>query len=233
MVFTVRIDSDTRARVFYLRQVKGLSTRKVAELSGISRGRVVRISREKRGSQCFKTSTGNVGRPRKLTSRQGRLLLRCVRNLRREEGNFSAKRVMKRAGISESDISVRSVTRFLNEHGYFYLQARKKGLMEKRFQLAKFCQNRYADNFWTQHVSFYLDGTGFAHKTNLLDQARAPKGRIWQKKSEGLTFGCTGKGRKEGTGYGKGVIVCEPYEKMCGKYFSNFIDRNFDTMFKH
>ena len=31
--------------------------------------------------------------------------------------------------------------------------------------------------------------------------------------------------------YGKGVIVCEPYEKMCGKYFSNFIDRNFDIMF--
>ncbi len=69
MVFTVRIDSDTRARV------KGLSTRKVAELCGISRGSVVRISREKRGSQCFKTSTDNVGRPRKLTSRQGRLLL--------------------------------------------------------------------------------------------------------------------------------------------------------------
>ncbi len=54
-----------------------------------------------------------------------------------------------------------------------------------------------------------------------------------EKLRQKLTFGCTGKGRKEGTGYGKGVIVCEPYEKMCGKYFSNFIDRNFDTMFKH
>ncbi len=99
------------------------------------------------------------------------------------------------------------------------------------------------DNFWTQHVSFYLDGTGFAHKTNHLDQARALKGRLWRKKSEGLTIGCTGKGHKEGTGgrvlklmvaisYGKGVIVCEPYDKMYGKYFSNFIDKNFDTMFK-
>ena len=78
MVFTVRIDSDTRVRVFYLRQVKGLSTRKVAELCGISRGSVVRISREKRGSQCTKTSTGNVRRSRKLTCRQGRLLLRCA-----------------------------------------------------------------------------------------------------------------------------------------------------------
>ena len=32
--------------------------------------------------------------------------------------------------------------------------------------------------------------------------------------------------------YGKGVIICEPYEKMSGAYFSNFIDRNFNTMFQ-
>ena len=32
--------------------------------------------------------------------------------------------------------------------------------------------------------------------------------------------------------YGKGVIICEPYEKMTGAYFSNFIDRNFNTMFQ-
>lgn len=30
--------------------------------------------------------------------------------------------------------------------------------------------------------------------------------------------------------YGKGVIICEPYRKMTGGYFSNFIDRNFITM---
>ena len=32
--------------------------------------------------------------------------------------------------------------------------------------------------------------------------------------------------------YRKGVIVCEPYENLCGKYFSDFIDRQFDTMFE-
>ena len=35
MVFTARIDSDTRAKVFYLRNVKGCSTRKVAELCDV------------------------------------------------------------------------------------------------------------------------------------------------------------------------------------------------------
>ena len=32
--------------------------------------------------------------------------------------------------------------------------------------------------------------------------------------------------------YGKGVNICEPYEKMTGAYFSYFIDRNFNTMFQ-
>ena len=69
------------------------------------------------------------------------------------------------------------------------------------------------------------------------------KGRTWRKISEGLALGCTSKGGKEGTGgkvlrlvvaisYGKGVIICEPHEKMTGAYFSNFIGRNFNTMFQ-
>lgn len=55
-------------------------------------------------------------------------------------------------------------------------------------------------------------------------------------------MGCIFKGRKEGIGgrvlkfmvvisYGKGVIICESYEKMFGVYFFNFIDRNFNIMF--
>ena len=91
-------------------------------------------------------------------------------------------------------------------------------------------------------MSFYLDGTSFAHKNNPSDQVCAPKGRIWRKMSEGDKIGCTAKGRKEGTGarvlkvmvaisYEKGVM-CEPYEKIPGSYSENFIDRNFNRMFK-
>ena len=32
--------------------------------------------------------------------------------------------------------------------------------------------------------------------------------------------------------YGKGVIACEPYGRMCGAYFANFIDTNFPRMFE-
>ena len=102
--------------------------------------------------------------------------------------------------------------------------------LKKRLDFAKYYKNNYPANFWTDHVSFYLDGTGFAYKTNPLDQAKAPKGRTWRKKSEGLKLGCTGKGRKEGTGgrvlklmvaisYDKGIVVCEPCKKCVGHIF--------------
>ena len=31
--------------------------------------------------------------------------------------------------------------------------------------------------------------------------------------------------------YGKGVLVCEQYEKMNGSYFADFVKRNFNDMF--
>ena len=82
-----------------------------------------------------------------------------------------------------------------------------------------------------------------AHKCNPSEQAKAPRARIWRKANEGLKRGCTAKASKTGTGarvvkvmvaisYHKGVIICEDYEKMCGNYFSDFISRNFEFMFK-
>jgi len=34
-------------------------------------------------------------------------------------------------------------------------------------------------SFWTEHVSFFLDGVGFEYKNNPFDNARAPKSRKW------------------------------------------------------
>ena len=65
-----------------------------------------------------------------------------------------------------------------------------------------------------------------------MDHPRAPKGRVWQKKSDGLKQGCLAKGSKVGTGgkvtkmivaisYSGGVIIGEKYEKMDAKYFAS------------
>ena len=96
---------------------------------------------------------------------------------------------------------------------------------------------------WEKGIAFYLDGVNFAYKTNPLDQARAPTGRIYRKKSEGLDQFCTAKGKKVGTG-GKlvkfivaishdcGVILCEQYEHMNGSFFASFVDKHFRDLFE-
>ena len=89
---------------------------------------------------------------------------------------------------------------------------------------------------WQNSISFFLDGVSFIHKYNPLDQARAPKGRIWRKPREGLSYGCTAKGAHCGSGgrvakfmvavsYGKGVILCEQYETLNGRYFQSLVER--------
>ena len=84
---------------------------------------------------------------------------------------------------------------------------------------------------WTENINFFLD------------QGSSPKGRIWRKPCEGLDYGCTAKGKKEGSGgklvklivaisYGKGVIDCEQYDKMTGVYFKDYIARKFPVFEK-
>ena len=95
---------------------------------------------------------------------------------------------------------------------------------DMRVTFARRMQADYPMNVWTDSIAFYLDGISFVYKTNPMDQACVPKGRVWRKKSEGLTQGCLAKGRKVGTGgkvakfmvaisHGKGVLVCDRYEK--------------------
>ena len=248
MVFKFPIDSVTRARVYYLCTIQGFSIRKVAEMCHISRGSVWRIKKEGILAMraCYKQQ-GQRGRPFKLSSRDGRLLLRAMKRLREKESNFSCERIMLEAGISSKKVSVRTVSRFLNSQGYFYLQARKKGVltvldMKKRLRFARQMKKDHGSDIWTKRVAFYLDCVSYAYKRNPLDQALAPKERIWRKRGEGLTTGCLAKGKKEGTGgkyvrlvvaisYNKGVILCHPYEKMTGRFFANFIDEHFPTMF--
>jgi hypothetical protein len=148
---------------------------------------------------CKKTRRETRGRPRKLNKRQERKLRRSIKILREQEGNFSIKRLMENACICRKDVSERTISRFLNKEDYYYPQAWKKVLltkadMKKRRNSARRMQNEYSHDVWAQDIAFYLDGTGFAYKRNPFDQALAPKARVWRKRSEGLTPGCTAKG---------------------------------------
>ena len=170
--------------------------------------------------------------------------MRGIKRLRIEEGVFSSERLMQQCSLSEGDVSNRTIRRYLNRNAFKFLQARKKGLLSEtdkreRLTFARSMRRDYSRNVWEKEIAFYLDATSFVYKRHPMDQARAPRGRIWRKISEGLDPGCTAKGRKEGSGgkivhimaaisYGQPVLIAEPFAKMNGQYFESFIDNDFE-----
>ena len=177
-----------------------------------------------------------------------RKLLRTLKLLRAREGTFTSKRLAKEAGLNLKNVSMRTVRRPMNEAGYKYLQARKKGILKKtdlkkRLLFAKKMKNEHSNHVWQKEINFFLDGVSFAYKRIPFDQGSSPRGRIWRKPCEGLDYGCTAKGKKEGSGgklvklmvaisFGKGVIDCEQYDKMSGDYFKGYISRKFPELFQ-
>ena len=156
---------------------------------------------------------------------------------------------MQQCSLSEADVSNRTIRRYLNRNGFKFLQARKKGLLSEkdkreRLTFARSMRRDYSRNVWEKEIAFYLDAASFVYKRHPMDQARAPRGRIWRKISKGLDpAGCTAKGRKEGSGgkivhimavisYGQPVLIAEPFVKMNGHYFESFIDNDFDSVFQ-
>lgn len=248
MVFTRLIEAKRRAYATFLSREKDISVQEIMFKCNISRASVYRLKKEDYSGQVKRARNNVGGRPRKLTKRDERKLLRAMMTLRKEEGQFSSCRLMERAGIGKDAVSNRTIRRVLRRNGFFYLQARKKGLMSEkdlalRLEFAKRIKKTYPCDVWQKNIAFYLDGVSFYYKTNPADQARAPRGRIWRRKCEGLKRGCTAKGSKEGSGgkvvkvlvavsYEKGVIECSQYEKLNGEFFASFVEKNFDGMFE-
>ena len=244
MVYFKGIAPEIRA---YIKLKCHVNAHIVAKEVNVSLSQVYRIRKE-----CFrhdpnknmKATKHPGGRPRKLSIRTQRNLIRQLNLLREKEPNWTIKRLIEVAGVS--NVSVRTVNRFLNESGYSYLQARRKGLLsngdrKKRVAFARRMVKENTKCFWMNEISFYLDGVSFAHKRNPKSYAVAPSGRVWRKKGEGLLSGCLARGNKCGTGgnyvklicavsYDKGLIAAIPYEKMNGEYFASFLRDNFKEL---
>lgn len=54
--------------------------------------------------------------------------------LRTKNGHATVKSIVERSGLSFEMASRRTLSRYLNENGYGYLQARKKGLLSENDQ---------------------------------------------------------------------------------------------------
>lgn len=187
------------------------------------------------------------GRPRKVTDQDRRAILRTVLSLRRNQGaNFTSGRIKVVAGVTH--LSNRTVRRVLNNAGYKFLQARRKGLLnavdlQKRLKFCKTIRRRNLGlEFWRRGISFYLDAKGFQYKTNPQDQARAPRACQWRKRNEGLELGLTRKCSKAGVvninfmvaiSHGKGVVLCETYEgSINAERMATIVDEHFDRAFQ-
>ena len=142
----------------------------------------------------------NRGRPRKLTERDERKILRSVVTLRKDIGPcFPSTKIEKESGVSHA--CNRLVRLYLNKHGLYFRHSRKKGLVtvKDRLNRVKFARKvltRLTSEFWTKGVSFYLDGVGFVHKTNPSEHGRYNGNMAYRRKSDGLVL--SAKGKKEG-----------------------------------
>ena len=161
--------------------------------------------------------------------------------------NITVKNVIEKSGLSLEMASRRTFSRYLNEEGYSYLQARKKGLLsendrKQRLRFAREMRRKVTENpdFWTNEVAFFLDAVSFVHKYNPQSGASGNRSRVWRRKGEGLKF--TSKASKNLAGgrrlhvlvaiaYGKGVIMKVPYENMSGDFFAMFIRSHFKLAF--
>ena len=193
----------------------------------------------------------NRGRPKKLDERDRRRIIRQVQILR-DQGivNFTVRRVKLLAGLA-GKVSDETVRLVLHSDGLAFRNAAKKGVLkkedlQKRVEFAKKVQKRFPNcgrELWKTGIAFYLDGVSFTHKTHPLDQAQAPKKKLWRRRNERLKAGMTAKSNNEGVGgkqahflvgiaYQKGVILCEQYDgRLNGEKFAEFVRKTLPGVF--
>lgn len=244
MVFSRKINPKKRALACILRSQNKCSFGKIAKTLKISKSSASRLVQEgiDHGEGKQKANRKR-GRKPALSERDQRHLIRGIHALRKEDVNFTVKRLVEFCGFSPEKASYRTYVRYINKEGFSFRQTRKKGVLtevdkKKRLAFAKKMRKIVLTNqkYWEKDVSFFLDGVSFIHKRNPLGEAMKPQARVWRKRHEGLTI--TAKGSKDLAGgkrlhlmvaisYKAGVVAVEKYEHMDGNYFQGFIKRHF------
>ena len=119
-----------------------------------------------------KQTKGKGGRKPKLSLRDERSLIRSLHYARKQDGNFTSKRIRIYSGVSS--VHDRTAHRVLNKYEYHYRQARRKGLLKENdlklsMKFAKDIKKYNENGFWSSGICFYLDAKHFIPKTNPMD----------------------------------------------------------------
>ena len=173
MVFTQQIAAEKRAFAWYLRTYSKFSYRRIADECGISKSSAHRICSNEfqHGSLTRMPSDKKRGRPRNVSERKMRLLIRTLKSFRRNNVHVTVRSLVEESGLSFQVASRRTYSRYLNELGYYYFSAQRKGILSDndkkvRLQFARKMKQELIRNpdFWKNEISFYLDGVSFVHK---------------------------------------------------------------------
>ena len=155
MAMKCKTDAKTRALVFYLRKNTSMSARDICGEAGISRSTLYRLLK----LPAKVKESAKMGRPRKISVREERIIRRSIGKLRTTEGSFSTKTLMQEAGLVEPGVSKGTITRCLHRMGYKFLQARRKGRLSDRdrsdrFKFARKMKRNFKDSIWQRTYPF-------------------------------------------------------------------------------
>ena len=180
---------------WYLRVYSKFSFGRIAQECGISKSSAHRICSNKfgNGSVTRIPSDKKRGRPRNVSERKMRLVIRTLKSFRRNNVHVTVRSLVEESGLSFQVASRRTYSRYLNELGYYYFSARRKGILSAndkkvRLQFARNMKQELIRNpdFWKNEISFYLDRVSFVHKSNPKSGAASNRARVWRRREEGL-----------------------------------------------
>ena len=241
-----KVSLEVSVHIRLLHQDMGLPCKEIRKrYPDIPKTTLLRLMKKKIGEPPQDRRKQNPGRPPKLSERDIRHIEGTLVKIRDEVGDLFSTDVGRDSGVTHA--SNRTIRRALKKKGYKFSQCRKKGQLsiedlKTRLKFARRC-NKFPDRIWTEGISFYLDGTGWVHKTNPSMNARTSRTRTWKKQGEALKRENTAKGKKEGVGgrmakfmvaiaYGKGVVGCHQYEgHIDGEKFAQMVKDYFPDMF--
>ena len=129
-----KIPAKQRVKPSFFKENTRFSLREIAQICHISNSSVARISHlsTTRTSLSTNSSSRKVGWPRKITERDGRALCRALERLQAGGANMTVKNVLKESETSLKVAHRLTFSRFLNEKGYVYFVARRKGLVSEK-----------------------------------------------------------------------------------------------------
>ena len=126
MVYTGKIDAESKAYVRFLREEGDLTVQEIVDLCGISRGSIYRCLNAKKCEKDRKLR----GRPRLISPRDEQIIVRNIARLRKAEGNFSCHQLRTESGLHH--VSLCTMNRTLKRLGYGFMEARRKGMLTEK-----------------------------------------------------------------------------------------------------